>query len=230
MEQRLPRRASWSGQDPSTRGQLGEAVRWGRFPRLPGCAVQHHGALMKGTAAAAVPAVSAVPLAAASGRPSRTISSACPRPTSGALSVGIPVYIGSAAPGSAAVATGTAMVHFSKLGPILDDAKRRTLYLPEAAKPTTPTGEHARLPGRRRSPPARPRRPRLPEALAQVVPTTHGVDERIDWSELEERDGERLRPLGDVRRQGGPRCGPGLHPGLGRHQWRRHLLLADQGR
>jgi predicted lipoprotein with Yx(FWY)xxD motif len=32
------------------------------------------------------------------------------------------------------------MVHSSKLGPILDDAKRRTLYRPEAAKPTTPTG------------------------------------------------------------------------------------------
>lgn len=94
---------------------------------------------MKGMAAAAVPAVFAVPLAAASGCPSRTISSACPRPTSGTLSVGIPVYIGSAAPGTAAAATGTATVHFSKRGPILDDAKRRTLY-PEAARPTAPTG------------------------------------------------------------------------------------------
>ncbi len=80
-------------------------------------------------------------------------------------------------------------------------------------------------------------------ALAQVVPTTHGVDEQIDWRELEkiwgtrfpadyvdfmevygagelssdghllgrvgteERDGERPRHLGDVRRQGGPRHG-----------------------
>ncbi|MFE2515831.1 COG4315 family predicted lipoprotein [Streptomyces mirabilis] len=31
-------------------------------------------------------------------------------------------------------------MHFSKLGPLLDDAKRRTLYLPEAAKSPTPTG------------------------------------------------------------------------------------------
>ncbi|WP_405885130.1 hypothetical protein OG762_44280 [Streptomyces sp. NBC_01136] len=95
---------------------------------------------MKGMAAAAVPEDSAVPLAAASGCPSRTISSACARPTSGALSADIPVYIGSAAPGSAAAATGTATVHSSKLGPILDDAKGRTLYLPKAAKSTTPTG------------------------------------------------------------------------------------------
>lgn len=94
---------------------------------------------MKGMATATVPAVSAVPLAAASGCPSRTISSACARPTSGALSAGIPVYIGSAAPGSAATATGTATVHFSKLDPLLDDAKGRTFHLPEAAKSTTPT-------------------------------------------------------------------------------------------
>lgn len=46
---------------------------------------------MKGMAAATVPAVSAMPLAAASGCPSRTISSACASPTSGALSAGIPV-------------------------------------------------------------------------------------------------------------------------------------------
>ncbi|GED90806.1 hypothetical protein [Streptomyces sp. 6-11-2] len=97
---------------------------------------------MKGMAAAMVPTVSAVPLDAASGCPSRTISSACARPTSGALSAGIPVYIGSAAPGSAAAATGTATVHSSELGPILDDAKgrTRTLYLPEPAKSPTPTG------------------------------------------------------------------------------------------
>ncbi|AEM80220.1 hypothetical protein [Streptomyces violaceusniger] len=95
---------------------------------------------MKGMAAAIAPAVSAMALAAASGCPSRTISSACARPTAGTLSAGIPVYIGSAAPGSAAAATGTATVHFSKLGPILDDAKGRTLHLPEAAKSTTPTG------------------------------------------------------------------------------------------
>jgi hypothetical protein len=56
---------------------------------------------MKGMAAATVPAVSATPLAAACGCPSRTISSACVRPASGALPAGIPVYIGSAAPGSA---------------------------------------------------------------------------------------------------------------------------------
>ncbi|MEU7061964.1 hypothetical protein [Streptomyces sp. NPDC046197] len=31
-------------------------------------------------------------------------------------------------------------MHFSKLGPILDDAKGRTLYLPEADQATTPTG------------------------------------------------------------------------------------------
>lgn len=99
---------------------------------------------MKGRAAATVPAVSAMPFAAASGCPGRTISSACARPTSGALSAGIPAYIGSAAPGTASAATFTATVHFSKLGPILDDAKGRTLYLPEAAKPTTPTGGGAR--------------------------------------------------------------------------------------
>ncbi|MEU1404791.1 hypothetical protein ABZ471_20885 [Streptomyces sp. NPDC005728] len=98
---------------------------------------------MKGMAAATVPAVSAVPLAAASGCPSRPISSTCARPTSGPLSVGIPVSVGSAAPGSAAAATGTATVHFSKLGPILDDAKGRTLYLSKAAKSTTPTGSGA---------------------------------------------------------------------------------------
>ncbi|MFF9128334.1 hypothetical protein ACF09J_34675 [Streptomyces sp. NPDC014889] len=91
-------------------------------------------------AVATVPAVSAVPLAAASGCPSRTISSACIGSTSGASSASIPVYIGSAAPGSAAAATGTATAHFSKLGPFLDDAKGRTLCLPEAAKSTTPTG------------------------------------------------------------------------------------------
>ncbi|MET9388417.1 hypothetical protein ABZY09_47545 [Streptomyces sp. NPDC002928] len=95
---------------------------------------------MKGIAAVTVPAVSAMPLAAASGCPSRTISSACARAPSGALPAGIPVYIGSAAPGSAAAATGTATVHFSELGPVLDDAKGRTLYLPEAAKSTTSTG------------------------------------------------------------------------------------------
>ncbi|MFF7920655.1 hypothetical protein ACFZDP_05740 [Streptomyces mirabilis] len=49
------------------------------------------------------------------------------------------MYIGSAAPGSAATATGTATVHFSKLDPLLDDAKGRTFHLPEAAKSTTPT-------------------------------------------------------------------------------------------
>lgn len=96
---------------------------------------------MKGMAAATVPEVSAVPLAAVSGGcPSRRISSSCARPTSGALSAGIPVFIRSAAPGSTAVATGTATVRFSKLGPILDDARGRTLYLPEAAESTTPTG------------------------------------------------------------------------------------------
>ncbi|MFE4423157.1 hypothetical protein [Streptomyces sp. NPDC056817] len=99
---------------------------------------------MKGMAAATVSAVSAVPLAAAGGCPSRTIASACAGATSGALSAGIPVYIGSTAPGSAATGTGTgtgtATLHFSKLGPILDDVKGRTLYLPEAAKSTTPTG------------------------------------------------------------------------------------------
>lgn len=63
---------------------------------------------MKGMAAATVPAVPAMPLAAASGCPSRTLSSACARPTSGALSAGIPVYMGPAAAGSAAAATGTA--------------------------------------------------------------------------------------------------------------------------
>ncbi|MFE2317980.1 hypothetical protein ACFXC8_33595 [Streptomyces sp. NPDC059441] len=93
---------------------------------------------MRGRAAATVPAVSAMPLAAASGCRGRTISSACARTTSGALSAGIPVHIGSAAPGSAAAATVTA--HFSKLGPILDDVKGRTLCLPEAIKSTTPTG------------------------------------------------------------------------------------------
>jgi hypothetical protein len=95
---------------------------------------------MKGRAAATVPAVSAMPLAAASGCPGRMISSACARTTSGALSAGIPVHIGSAAPGSAAAATVTATAHFSKLGPILDDVKGRTLCLPEAIKSTTPTG------------------------------------------------------------------------------------------
>ncbi|MFD8002036.1 COG4315 family predicted lipoprotein [Streptomyces mirabilis] len=94
---------------------------------------------MKGMAAATVPAVSATP-AAASGCPSRTISSACARPTSGALSAGIPVYLGSAAPGSAPTATGTATAHFSKLGPLLGEAEGRTFHLPEAAKSTTPTG------------------------------------------------------------------------------------------
>jgi predicted lipoprotein with Yx(FWY)xxD motif len=98
---------------------------------------------MKGRAAATVPAVSAMPLAAASGCPGRTISSVCARTTSGALSAGIPVHIGSAAPGSAAAATVTATVHFSKLRPILDDAKARTLYFPEATKSTTPTGDGA---------------------------------------------------------------------------------------
>jgi predicted lipoprotein with Yx(FWY)xxD motif len=49
------------------------------------------------------------------------------------------VYIGSAAPGSAPRATGVATVHFSKLDPLLDDAKGRTFHLPEAAKSTTPT-------------------------------------------------------------------------------------------
>lgn len=96
---------------------------------------------MKGMAAATVPAVSAMPLAAASGCPGRTISSACARPTSGALSAGVPVSIGSAAPGSVATTPGTATVHFSKLGPLLDDAKGRTLYLPEAAKCDTATGD-----------------------------------------------------------------------------------------
>lgn len=95
---------------------------------------------MKGMAAATVPAFSATPLAAARGCPTRTISSACARPTSGALSAGIPVYIGSAAPGSAPTATGTATVHFSKLGPLLGEAKGRTFHLPEAAESTTPTG------------------------------------------------------------------------------------------
>ncbi|MFE7234880.1 hypothetical protein ACWCRF_34185 [Streptomyces sp. NPDC002405] len=97
---------------------------------------------MKGMAAATVSAVSAVPLVAAVGCPSRTIASACAGATSGALSAGIPVYIGSAAHGSAATGTGTgtATVHFSKLGPILDDAKGRTLYLSEAAKSTARTG------------------------------------------------------------------------------------------
>lgn len=94
---------------------------------------------MKGMAAATVPAVSAMPPAAASGCPSRTIPSACARPTARALSAGIPAYSGSAAPGSAAPVPGTATVHFSELGPVLDDAKGRTLYLPEAASPT-PTG------------------------------------------------------------------------------------------
>lgn len=68
---------------------------------------------MKGMAAATVPAVSAMPPAAASGCPGRTIPSA---------------------------ATGTVTVHLSKLGPVPDDAEGRTLYLPEAAKSTTPTG------------------------------------------------------------------------------------------
>lgn len=95
---------------------------------------------MKGMAPATVPAVSAMPLAAASGCPSRTIPSACARPTSGALSAGIPAYIGSAAPGSAAAAPGTATVHFTELGPVLDDAKGRTLYLPEAATQVTRAG------------------------------------------------------------------------------------------
>ncbi|MFF7594790.1 COG4315 family predicted lipoprotein [Streptomyces mirabilis] len=95
---------------------------------------------MKGMAAATLPAVSAMPLAAASGCPGRTISSACARPTSIALSAGIPVYIGSAAPGSAATATGTATVHFSEHGPLLDDARGRTFHLPEAATSTRPTG------------------------------------------------------------------------------------------
>ncbi|MEV6029319.1 hypothetical protein [Streptomyces sp. NPDC052036] len=39
------------------------------------------------------------------------------------MSAGIPAYIGSAAPGSSAAATGTVTVYISKLGPILDDAK-----------------------------------------------------------------------------------------------------------
>lgn len=95
---------------------------------------------MKGMAPATVPAVSAMPLAAASGCPSRTIPSACARPTSGALSAGIPAYIGSAAPGSAAAALGAATVHFSELGPVLDEAKGRTLYLPEAATQVTRAG------------------------------------------------------------------------------------------
>ncbi|MFF3655191.1 hypothetical protein [Streptomyces olivochromogenes] len=68
---------------------------------------------MKGMAAATVPAVPATPPAAAGGCPGRTTSSAV---------------------------TGTATVQFSKLGPIPDDAEGRTLYLPEVAKSTTPTG------------------------------------------------------------------------------------------
>ncbi|MGW1503157.1 hypothetical protein ACWCQW_32150 [Streptomyces mirabilis] len=95
---------------------------------------------MKGMAAATAPADSAMPLAAASGCPDRRIPSARARPTSGALPAGIPVYIGPAAPGSTAPAPGTLTVHFSKLGPLLDDAKRGMLYLPEAAKSPTPTG------------------------------------------------------------------------------------------
>ena len=95
---------------------------------------------MKGTAAATVPAVSALPPPAASGCPGRTVSSACAGPTSGVLSAGIPWYIGSAAPGSAAPAPGTATVHFSKPGPVLNDAEGRTLYLPEAVRPTGPAG------------------------------------------------------------------------------------------
>ncbi|MEU9992743.1 hypothetical protein AB0E10_39315 [Streptomyces sp. NPDC048045] len=99
---------------------------------------------MKGMAAATVPAASAVPLAAASGCPSRRISSFCARPGSGALPAGVAVCIRSTARGSsAAVATGTATVHLSKLGLILDDAKGRTHCLPEAAKSTTPTGGEA---------------------------------------------------------------------------------------
>ncbi len=94
---------------------------------------------MKGMAAATVPAVSAMPpSAAASGCPGRTVSSACAGPTSGALSAGIPWYIGSAAAGSAAPAPGAATVHFSKPGPVLDHAKGRTLHLPEAVRSTTP--------------------------------------------------------------------------------------------
>jgi hypothetical protein len=71
---------------------------------------------MKGMAAATVPAVSALPLAAACGCPSRTFSSACARPTSGALSAGIPVYIGSAAPGSASDATVVRREHVRQQG------------------------------------------------------------------------------------------------------------------
>ncbi|MFI1768913.1 hypothetical protein ACH41H_43730 [Streptomyces sp. NPDC020800] len=54
--------------------------------------------------------------------------------------MGVPVCIRSTGFGSsAAVATGTATVHLSKLGLILDDAKGRTHCLPEAAKSTAPT-------------------------------------------------------------------------------------------
>lgn len=89
---------------------------------------------MKGMAAATVPAVSATPLAAASDCPSRTIPSACVRPTSGAPAAGIPEYIGTAAPDSAAPDPGTATVHFSELGPVLDDTKGRTLHLTQVTR------------------------------------------------------------------------------------------------
>lgn len=144
---------------------------------------------MKGMAAATVPAVSAMPPAAASGCPSRTIPSACARPTARALSAGIPAYSGSAAPGSAAPVPGTATVHFSELGPVLDDAKGRTLYLPEVAKSPTPTGGGA-------------------SALAWPPPLTSGTPEAASFA--------RSNPISTskrstvvrrqrIRRQGRPR-------------------------
>ncbi len=151
------------------------------FPRLPGYAVRHHGALMKGMATATPPAVFAMPLAAANGCPSRTIYRRLCQ-----------AHIWSAV-------SGHPRVH--RLGRTRQRAQGRcarprctsaswtpSWMTPRGGRSTSPKppsrlrrppAELARSPGRRRSPPARPRRPHFqeqPDQHIETLPRHHSHD------------------------------------------------------